>query len=294
MRNPWKCAFRPEDGSLYCGDVGQEKVEWISRVPEGSNQGWPCWEGSLNNRGAIFYVSADDLCEGVPDHFPVFQYCHQSFAWSDECQGIDIQGQSITGGFFYNGEKYRDVIGGDYIFADYATTQLWGLHWGANATEEYYYISTLGSKPVAFGETPNGELVVYGYDDNVYEVPCGDRCSNPPELATRTFCGDGIISEEEECDDGIALNSNVKPNACRKDCTKPRCGDGVVDDERKEQCDGGRLCSKKCKLVPVCGDGIIQGTEECDGGPNCEKNCTIKVTQKAPIAETKKGGSRFL
>jgi hypothetical protein len=41
-------------------------------------------------------------------------------------------------------------------------------------------------------------------------------------------CGDGNVDPGEECDGGEA-NSDVDADACRSDCTLPRCGDGVPD-----------------------------------------------------------------
>ena len=76
-----------------------------------------------------------------------------------------------------------------------------------------------------------------------------------------SMCGDGTVHPQcEQCDDGAA-NSNATPDACRADCTRPRCGDGVVDGG--EECDDGNLescdgCSMHCVSEPglVCGDGI--------------------------------------
>ena len=81
---------------------------------------------------------------------------------------------------------------------------------------------------------------------------------------------------------GKAENSNTKPDACRLDCTLPRCGDGVVDSS--EQCDDGNsddtdACKNDCTFN-VCGDGVIQtGVEQCDdgnlnNGDGCDANCT--------------------
>ena len=62
-------------------------------------------------------------------------------------------------------------------------------------------------------------------------------------------CGDGVVTADEQCDDGEA-NSDVSPGACRTDCLFARCGDGVVDPD--EECDdgdtwGGDGCSELCQ-----------------------------------------------
>eukprot|EP01097_Dermamoeba_algensis_P006922 TRINITY_DN4325_c0_g1_i1.p1 TRINITY_DN4325_c0_g1~~TRINITY_DN4325_c0_g1_i1.p1 ORF type:complete len:298 (-),score=96.98 TRINITY_DN4325_c0_g1_i1:218-1015(-) len=67
-------------------------------------------------------------------------------------------------------------------------------------------------------------------------------------------CGDGIVDDGEECDDG-AMNSDFLPNRCRASCRLPYCGDGVTDDHYAEKCDRGEnnddysgLCSSTCIL----------------------------------------------
>ncbi len=61
-------------------------------------------------------------------------------------------------------------------------------------------------------------------------------------------CGDGIVMAPEQCDRG-ALNSATQPDACRPDCRKDFCGDGVTD--TGETCDDGNTdntdgCSTFC------------------------------------------------
>jgi hypothetical protein len=56
-----------------------------------------------------------------------------------------------------------------------------------------------------------------------------DECE-PPQ------CGDGVLSEGEQCDGGQG-NSNTIPNACRTNCSLAGCGDHVID--TGEQCDDG-------------------------------------------------------
>jgi cysteine-rich repeat protein len=101
------------------------------------------------------------------------------------------------------------------------------------------------------------------------------------------MCGDGTVHPQcEQCDDGTA-NSNATPDACRADCTRPRCGDGVVDGG--EECDDGNLescdgCSMHCVSEPglVCGDGISNAAcgQLCDDanavvGDGCNA-CTLE------------------
>ena len=62
----------------------------------------------------------------------------------------------------------------------------------------------------------------------------GDGCSAACVLETE--CGDGVVDTGEACDEG-AQNSDVVPDACRSDCSRPRCGDGVVDMTHGEGCD---------------------------------------------------------
>ena len=70
------------------------------------------------------------------------------------------------------------------------------------------------------------------------------------------FCGDGIVSGDEECDDGPA-NSDASYGGCSSQCTINRCG-----------------------------DGILNGTEECDCGDNhvgdIGQGCAVRPTSWLP------------
>jgi len=101
------------------------------------------------------------------------------------------------------------------------------------------------------------------------------------------LCGNGVIDDGEECDDG-ADNSSLLPDHCRQDCTLPRCGDGVVDPGEGEECDDGNLvdgdgCDSDCTVTSgVCGNGVVDPGEECDDGAlnsallpdHCRTDCT--------------------
>lgn len=130
--------------------------------------------------------------------------------------------------------------------------------------------------------------------DNFFQPGLGEQCDDGnlqdgdgcDALCKTEVCGDGKInnSGKEQCDNGAA-NSDTAKDACRKDCTKARCGDGVADSN--EGCDDGNqvetdACRNSC-VSATCGDGTVQASvEQCDaGGDNsdsvkdaCRKNCT--------------------
>ncbi|MFC1609822.1 DUF4215 domain-containing protein [Myxococcota bacterium] len=61
-------------------------------------------------------------------------------------------------------------------------------------------------------------------------------------------CGDGIVQEGEECDEGHK-NSDTEPDACRTSCVPAFCGDGVMD--TGEECDDANRidddgCNREC------------------------------------------------
>jgi cysteine-rich repeat protein len=111
-----------------------------------------------------------------------------------------------------------------------------------------------------------------------------------------TNCGNGVLADEETCDDGNTSGgdgcsadcSTVEPGwQCRvpgRRCT-PLCGDSVLTGS--ETCDDGNTasadgCSSTCQLEPgahcpvlgqpcskpVCGNGIVESGEICDCGNN--------------------------
>ena len=86
------------------------------------------------------------------------------------------------------------------------------------------------------------------------------------------YCGDGILKDGEECDDGNLIDRD----GCTRDCQPARCGDGIVridvapDDPNFEACDDGneedRDACTGCAIAR-CGDGVVrQGLEDCDDG----------------------------
>lgn len=81
--------------------------------------------------------------------------------------------------------------------------------------------------------------------------PAGDSPNDGDTLCLAIGCGDGVINNLEECDQG-PLNSDLYSDSCRSDCTLPRCGDGVLDSgeecDDQSQSDTG-FCSSTCTAL---------------------------------------------
>ncbi|HWN66428.1 MAG TPA: DUF4215 domain-containing protein [Haliangium sp.] len=114
---------------------------------------------------------------------------------------------------------------------------------------------------------------------------CTINCRRMP------MCGNGTKDAGEECDDGIDGTRRATAD-CDEDCTKPICGDRVVNEHaiheatrRPEECDdGGRntaTCDADCTFA-VCGDDVKNAAagEECDDGnarndDGCVQDCRL-------------------
>jgi cysteine-rich repeat protein len=110
----------------------------------------------------------------------------------------------------------------------------------------------------------------------------GDKWREVALVPLGPVCGNSIVEEGEECDDGAA-NANIK-DACRTTCKKPKCGDDIVD--TGEDCDGSADCNTNCKNGEpyhmngsfYVSDGVFAGDFNKDGG-----FCTNMVGQTAYI-----------
>lgn len=103
----------------------------------------------------------------------------------------------------------------------------------------------------------------------------------------KSDCGDGIITPDEECDNGEA-NGPTSYAGCTTKCKRgPYCGDGHIDLPDEDCDDSVNLskylgCAPGCKNGPSCGDGIVQSEfEECDDGvlagdySGCKAGCKL-------------------
>ncbi len=107
LRNPWRMSFDSETGLLWAGDVGQNHAEEIDVILPGRNYGWNITEGT-----SCFPPGED--CDMTGITLPVWEYGRPS-------------GCSIIGGYVYRGAAIP-LLHGWYIYADYCTGRVWGIH----------------------------------------------------------------------------------------------------------------------------------------------------------------------
>src|SRR5215213_3581453 len=111
LRNPWRFWFDPALGEVWIGDVGQDEVEEIDRVPleldePPKNLGWSAFEGSRR-------VDGHDLDRDGELVWPVATYSHD-----DGC--------SITGGPVYAGVDLH-ALERRYVYGDFCSGAIWTL-----------------------------------------------------------------------------------------------------------------------------------------------------------------------
>lgn len=171
-----------------------------------------------------------------------------------------------------------------------------------------YYIASLKSD-ASFPATSTPTDPAQPFTLNIYTY-CDSFCTSPtfPNAASSpscrgTTCGNAILEEGEECDNGNKAGCNscfvVRGYTCYGNtgsssfCLKyPLCGDSVVD--QGEECDNGNKigCSSNCKIdsgykcsaviglasgCGFCGNGILESGEECDNRNQlgCSNGCKV-------------------
>ena len=130
------------------------------------------------------------------------------------------------------------------------------------------------------GETAGETETTVGDTETTGETGTTDETEGETEAGPD--CGDAVVDEGEECDEGDA---NADTGNCKSDCTAQACGDGFVGPA--EGCDdgntdGGDGCSASC-VSEGCGNGVVDANEECDAGDDNADDgaCTTLCTNAA-------------
>lgn len=141
LRNPWRISF-DDQGRLWAGDVGQNKIEEVDIVTKGGNYGWRVKEGTAD------YNAKDNTATDYVA--PVWQYTH------------DNGDVSITGGYVYRGPE-NPALMGKYIYADYASGRVWALTPNGTKMGTNQEIISRAGAVSAFGEDQKHNLYICDY-----------------------------------------------------------------------------------------------------------------------------------
>ena len=160
LRNPWRFDIDSYD-RLWIADVGQNCYEEVNLIPlmESANFGWSDREGEhrfhpngFTNEDGTCNLDEDgpSLPAGMTD--PVGYYPHEN----GNC--------SITGGFWmdWGPKNLRD----GYLYGDFCSGSLWIMREESGTWSEEY-VGSSGGMIVGFGETSDGELLVFHWTGEV-------------------------------------------------------------------------------------------------------------------------------
>lgn len=146
LRNPWRIAFDRKTGDLWCGDVGQNKIEEVDRLVKGGNYGWNPMEASQEFQERKVKTPAP---AGVIA--PIAEYSHS-------------EGLSITGGHVYRG-KAIPGLDGWFVYGDFMTLKMWACKEGVDGKpHQVVQLARAPQQVASFAEEPDGELLMTGFD----------------------------------------------------------------------------------------------------------------------------------
>jgi glucose/arabinose dehydrogenase len=148
LRNPWRFSFDAQ-GTLWAGDVGQDRIEEIDLVRKGGNYGWALLEGPLDYKE----IAGVDRATLVP---PVWEYEHSL-------------GEAVTGGFVYTG-RLAPHLKGTFVFGDYVSGRIWALWIDADGTSHGVQLLDSTLHVSSFGLDAAGELRVVDLSGKVYRL----------------------------------------------------------------------------------------------------------------------------
>ncbi len=123
LRNPFRFAFDPKDGSIWAGEVGSTEWEEVDHVQKGGNYQFPYIEGFTPQP----HFQRPTQIVGT-EHPPVLTYHHTAFM------------RSVIGGSVYRATKYPQLQG-KYIFGDNYSGEIMTIPVSATKTDHWDVIA---------------------------------------------------------------------------------------------------------------------------------------------------------
>jgi uncharacterized repeat protein (TIGR03806 family) len=169
VRNIWRLSFDRLTGTLWAGDVGQDKYEEIDIIVKGGNYGWNLKEG--------FHDFRPDLAKGDEKLIdPIIDY------------GRSI-GQCVIGGVVYRGRELPELYGA-YLYSDYNTGHVWALRYNGEKMTSNQEIVRTKRDISSYGQDESNELFFTCFDGYLYKFRKAEQKTNPgpsfPRLLSET------------------------------------------------------------------------------------------------------------
>jgi glucose/arabinose dehydrogenase len=169
LRNPWRFAIDPKDGSFTIGDVGRFDFEEINHLPaslaRGANFGWPAYEGFVERRKRL----VPEVPNPTP---PVHVYKHD-------------RGCSVIGGYVIR-DPDLPKLEGRYLYSDACTGELRTLRLGGSRARDDRSLGvTLPPEEglfglVSFGEDGQGQIYAASHGGGIYRIEPAEPADKAP------------------------------------------------------------------------------------------------------------------
>ncbi len=304
------CPNDCEIDNCFDSDVTPEILDGLNYFVNGQTTGYDsngviqtlddgCIESDGNNNGWLRETFCSDNIATYVDYdcSTIGKVCGEGMCIPTYCADRDIE---ITGVENYDGKlriyytSEGDVI--DESFSYEGGVVLIKTESG-NIVEEFCNLRSGGENYF----NTNCDYPSYS-EGVVYSVRLNEGCPNVIDTyvifdgMSDYVCGNKIIEENEQCDDGNDVNDDECNNLCRN----TYCGDNKVqrinsmgdeeicdrnyischDEEYNGLMECGSDCSSygECIINQKCGDTIVNGNEQCDDGntidiDGCLSNC---------------------
>jgi uncharacterized repeat protein (TIGR03806 family) len=144
FRNPYRFTFEPGNGQLWVADIGQDAWEMIYRVKKGGNYGWSIMEGP----GSLNSTREKGPGPIIP---PTVSHPHSEM-------------RSITGGFFYRGQKFPELRGA-YLYGDYDSRRVFAIRYDNRQNKVTFQqeIATTKFRVISIDEDKDREIIIASY-----------------------------------------------------------------------------------------------------------------------------------
>ena len=175
FRNPYRFAF-DSTNQLWVADIGQDVWEMIYRVNRGGNYGWSVMEGPDP-------LNATRPRGPAPIEPPVVAHPHSEM-------------RSITGGFFYRGQRYPQLRG-SYLYGDYDTRRMFAMRYDdqRHAIASQQEIAATGYRIISLGEDHDNEILILAYTGEILTLDPTPKDETPHADFPRRLSETGLFDD---------------------------------------------------------------------------------------------------